>query len=143
MVPISELITVPYSKEWGTLIYARVYAINVKGNSPWSTVGTGAKILTNPDAPLNLQNVLSITLATQIGLSWTIGVKNGGSPVFDYRVSMYDPAVGQYNILQSGITVTTFTATGLTAGNVYKFKIQSQNEYGFSDYSNEVVILAA
>jgi hypothetical protein len=68
LVPISELITIPYSIEWGSLIYARVYASNVKGDSPWSTVGTGAKILTNPDAPLNLQNVVSVTLATQIGL---------------------------------------------------------------------------
>lgn len=29
-----------------------------------SSVGTGAKILTNPDAPLNLRNEPTITLAT-------------------------------------------------------------------------------
>jgi len=58
---------------------------------------------------------------------------------------MFDPVRGSYDILQSRIPVetTTFTATGLTAGNTYKFKVQSENEYGFSDYSNEVVILAA
>lgn len=58
---------------------------------------------------------------------------------------MFDPVRGSYDILQSRIPVetTTFTATGLTAGNTYKFKVQSENEYGFSDYSNQVVILAA
>ena len=101
--------------------------------------------MTNPDAPLNLQNVPSVTLATQIGLKWTIGVKDGGSPVSYYRVSMFDPAKNSYDILQSRIPVgtTTFTATGLTAGSTYKFNVQSENDYDFSDYSNEVVILAA
>lgn len=78
-------------------------------------------------------------------MSWTIGVKDGGAPVEYYRVSIFDPVVGYYDILQSGIPVgtTTFTATGLTAGTTYKFKVQSQNDYDYSDYSNEVSILAA
>jgi hypothetical protein len=49
-----------------------------------SGTGTGAKIITNPDAPLNLRNDADITLATQIGIRWEIGVKDGGSPVFAY-----------------------------------------------------------
>lgn len=143
MVPIADLIVMPYYIEWGSLIYAKVQAINVKGSSPWSSIGTGAKILTKPDAPLNLMNVKEITLATQIGLNWQIGVKDGGSPVSDYRITMYDPETSTYDILQSDILVTQFTATGLKAGLTYKFKVQSQNDYGFSDYSNEVSILAA
>jgi hypothetical protein len=145
-VPIADLIKLPYFIEWGSLIYARVQQSNIKGPSPWSIDNTvAAKILTKPDAPLLLINVADITLATQIGLSWTIGVKDGGAPVEDYRVTMYDPEKSAYGIIQSGITVpvTTFTATGLKAGLVYKFKVQSQNDYGFSDYSNEVLILAA
>ena len=73
--------------------------MNIKGSSPMSSVGTGALILTNPDAPLNLRNVPSVTLATQIGIQWDTGVNNGGSPVIDYRVSFLDPAVGVFNIL--------------------------------------------
>jgi hypothetical protein len=46
------------------MIYAKVVATNIKGSSPVSTEGTGAKILTNPDAPLALANVEAITLAT-------------------------------------------------------------------------------
>lgn len=104
-----------------------------------SIVGTGAKILTNPDAPLNLLNEATITLATQIGIKWTIGVKDGGSPVIDYRVTYLDPlGDGTFEILQSNILVKTFTATGLTAGKIYTFKVQSRNTYGYSAYSNEV-----
>lgn len=108
-----------------------------------SSVGTGAKILTNPDAPLNLRNDPTITLATQIGIKWDIGLKDGGSPVIDYRVTFLDPADGVFNILQSGITVTNFVATGLTAGVTYTFEVQSRNVYGYSAYSNQVQILAA
>lgn len=144
-MPIADLIILPYYIEWGSLIYAQVRQSNIKGDSPWSIEGTGAKILTNPDAPLLLKNEAGITLATQIGLSWTIGVKDGGAPVEDYRVTMYDPEKSEYRIIQSGILIplTSFTATGLKAGLVYKFKVQSQNDYGYSDYSNEVLILAA
>ncbi len=84
MVPIASLITGTYNIEWGSLIYAQVLAINIKGSSPMSGTGTGAKIITNPDAPLNLRNDADITLATQIGIRWEIGVKDGGSPVFAY-----------------------------------------------------------
>jgi hypothetical protein len=41
-----------------------VTAINIIGSSPQSDEGNGAIILTNPDAPLNLQNVPTITAAT-------------------------------------------------------------------------------
>lgn len=108
-----------------------------------SSVGTGAKILTNPDAPLNLMNDPTVTLATQIGIKWEIGLQNGGAPVLDYRVTFLDPAAGVFEILQSGITVTSFVATGLTAGRTYTFEVQSRNVYGFSAYSNQVQILAA
>lgn len=32
---------------------------------------------------------------------------------------------------------------GLTTGTIYKFKVQSRNEYGFSEDSDKVLILAA
>lgn len=124
LVPISSLIIQPYNIVWGSQIWAKVVAINIKGSSATSDAGTGAIILTNPDAPLALANVAAITLATQIGLTWNIGLKDGGSPVIDYQVSFIDPNVGTgYAILQSGITTTTFTATGLSAGTNYAFVV--------------------
>ena len=43
----------------------------------------------------------------------------------------------------ANIQSTTYTVTGLNAGTTYKFKVQARNIYGLSDYSVEVLILAA
>jgi hypothetical protein len=45
--------------------------------------------LTEANAPINLANVPAVTTATQIGLTWSPGPSNGGTPILDYTVS-YD-----------------------------------------------------
>ena len=55
LIPISVLRASPYLLAWGSGIYAKVTAINTYGNSAESSLGNGAIILTNPDAPLDLQ----------------------------------------------------------------------------------------
>jgi hypothetical protein len=57
--------------------------------------------------------------------------------VFDYSVS-FDQATGVYVELSSGILLTSYTATTLTAGLTYKFKIQARNSHGLSEYSSEI-----
>jgi hypothetical protein len=47
---------------WGSDIYATISAINDVGTSLPSIEGNGAKIITNPDAPLNVADDPSITL---------------------------------------------------------------------------------
>ena len=51
-----------------------------------SPEGTGAIILTIPDAPINFLNVPSITASSQIGLSWSDGISNGGTQVIDFTI---------------------------------------------------------
>jgi hypothetical protein len=63
-VPIATLIVSPYNLAWGSDVYAVVSASNVIGTSQQSDQGKGAIILTNPDAPISLQNVPSVTLST-------------------------------------------------------------------------------
>jgi hypothetical protein len=58
----------PYSLPWGSEVYARVTAINIYGNSVESVEGNGAIILTQPDAPINAENVPAETTGTTIGL---------------------------------------------------------------------------
>ena len=70
-VPISTLKASPYSLDWGVGVYAIVSAINVVGPSVFSdptlTINAGI-ILTNPDAPKDVQNVASITSGSKVGL---------------------------------------------------------------------------
>lgn len=79
----------PFNLPWGSSVYAKIVATNAYGNSLSSDFGNGAIILTNPDAPTTLQNNLSISRATQIGITWVEGAKNGGTPVIDYTIT-YD-----------------------------------------------------
>jgi hypothetical protein len=96
-----------------------------------------------PDAPINFESVPAITTAYQIGLSWDAGVYDGSSPVVDYQVSYKAEGVATYSIYQSGITTTSLTATGLTAGVIYTFVVQARNVINFSEYSLSIDELAA
>ena len=60
----------PFSLSCGSSIYAIVMATNVVGNSMQSNPGNGGVITTNPDAPVSLANVATVTSATSIGLIW-------------------------------------------------------------------------
>jgi hypothetical protein len=71
---------------WGSSIYAKVIAHNIYGASATSIVGNGAVILTNPDAPLNLAEVVESRAPTSITISWIAGINNGGAPIQDYTI---------------------------------------------------------
>jgi hypothetical protein len=79
---------------------------------------------------------------SRIGIVWQQGVEDGGTPVLDYRVS-WDQGVGTWDIRQSGLSTLSYTASSLTAGTVYSFRVEARNAYGYSDYSAEVAVLAA
>ena len=56
-----------------------------------SAVGNGAvvNVIVVPSAPINLvRNILTST-PTAIGIDWSNGASNGGSPIIDYQV-LYD-----------------------------------------------------
>jgi hypothetical protein len=56
------------------------------GSSFTSSAGNGAVILTVPDPPINLANVVLETNGDQIGLIWSSGLNQGGTPIIDYRI---------------------------------------------------------
>jgi len=124
LVPISTLTAAPFSLPWGSSIYAQVLAINLYGNSDVSAeqVNGMAVILTNPDAPVSLAEVLASKTQTSIGLSWSNGIANGGAYVTSYTISA-STGGGAYVELQTGITTTSTTLTGLTTGTTYTFVV--------------------
>jgi len=46
-------------------------------------------------------------------------------------------------VLASGVDSQQYTATSLTSGVIYQFKIEARNSYGFSDYSDVLTLLCA
>jgi hypothetical protein len=112
----------PFYLEWGSSIYTKVYATNVKGDSVLSLAGNGAEILRVPDVPTDLVDILSITAADQIGFSWQDGSNDGGTAVIDYLVA-YAGTDGVYSTLEVGVIANQHAATGLTAGTTYSFKV--------------------
>lgn len=93
----------PYSHTWGSSIYAKVYATNIKGDSIESLAGNGAKILRVPDAPVSLSNVPSVTSSSTIGLTWLDGADNGGTAILDYIIS-FAKVPDEYSTLEVGVT---------------------------------------
>ena len=114
-IPVQNLRASPYSLAWGSSVYARVLAINDYGTSAPSASANGAVIITYPDAPTIPVETYSDRSATTLGISWTAGTANGGSPVINYEVSAAIlPAA--YVILSSNNQVTNYKATGLISG---------------------------
>lgn len=137
----------PFTLPWGAKIVARVTAINVYGSSVVSAPTASDKqavILRSPDAPLNLANNLQITFGTSIGLTWSQGLQNGGTPVTSYTLWSDQGSNGNsFQPIASGLLTPSYTVTGLSLGTYYIFKVTATNAWGTSDYSATVTILAA
>ena len=76
----------PFDLPWGSEINAYIVAYNIYGDSVDSAIGNGAKIVTYPDAPINLENDQAATSSTQIGFTWQDGSSDGGTIVLDYQI---------------------------------------------------------
>jgi hypothetical protein len=63
-----------------------VTARNSVGSSLFSDVVT-ILAARKPDAPISLVTNAHITTGTQVGLEWSDGAHDGGSPILDWRVS--------------------------------------------------------
>jgi hypothetical protein len=50
---------------------------------------------------------------------------------------------GSFVELQNGVFETEFTATGLTSGETYLFKVQARNAYGLGTASSSIQLLCA
>ena len=101
----------------------KVVANNYYGDSETSETGGSAKIWLLPEAPIALTND-TVTNKDLVGITWSDGLNQGGTPVIDYRV-MWDKSYGTYEILAEGVLPKQFSTTGLTliSGRTYSFKV--------------------
>ncbi len=70
-IPVSVLRETPFSLPWGSTVIAKVLATNSLGSSGYSQNGSGANIITKPDAPTSLTEDTSIKSPTTLGITWT------------------------------------------------------------------------
>ena len=80
-INLSTLLASPYNIIGGDSIYAKVTSTNFYGESDQSVEGNGAYYSTIPDAPVNIAEDTSLRTKSNIGLTWSEGVSNGGLTV--------------------------------------------------------------
>ena len=96
--------------------------------SPYPSTGP----IIGPDAPTGL-NVT--TGDSQVSLSWTAPVRNGGATITDYNIQYSDNNGSTWNTFSDGTSTTTSaTITGLINGSTYKFRVAGVNSGGIGDY---------
>jgi hypothetical protein len=140
---LTTLYVAPFNLQLGDSIDVKIAATNVYGTSPFSPVGSGAQVVTVPDAPESFANVPEITNASRIGLTWQEPSNSGGEPIDDYTI-MYDQSEGKWIELVNSVSSTSYTTTvALTKGRSYTFKVQARNSVGFGAFCAEITILAA
>ena len=128
-VVVSGLTVTSYTVEGltaGTEYCYNVTAVNEIGESEHSTeaCATTLAVPTAPAPPTNL--VATATGQTTISLTWN-AVQNATS---------YNVYNGE-TVVVSGLTVTSYTVEGLTAGTQYCYKVTAVNEVGESEASTE------
>jgi len=122
----------------GTSYVFRITPVTAYGPGAQSLVSAAVipvTVSTVPGTPFGVRG------DSQVSLSWTAPVDDGGTPVTDYVV--------QYRVNQTGTTWQTFadgvsagtiaTVTGLTNGTSYVFRVLAVNAAGTSPASGESV----
>jgi titin len=109
----------------GTTTYLRVSAINGAGNG----LPTGAVTvtpLTTSSAPLSL---VATPGNTQVALAWAAPLDNGGSAITGYTIQVSSNSGATWSTM-ANVVGTTYTATGLTNGTSYAFRVLAVNGGG-------------
>jgi hypothetical protein len=119
----------------GTTYYYRVSAINSVGTGSTSNVLSATP--TAPTVPGAPTGVAGTAGNTQVSLTWTAPASNGGSAITGYKEqhAVNPPGTSWSTAVATGSTSTAYTATGLTNGTGYIFRIAATNAVGDSSYS--------
>ena len=120
--------------------------------SPPGPVTGGAVIETEPDAPGMPVRVEALTDQTQVTVSWTAlatGAPQGGPgvSVTSYELQWVAGATGGTWATHSGVSplslVTQRTASPVTAGSEYRFRVRAKNLHGWGPVSSITYVKAA
>ncbi len=89
-----------------------------------------------PDAPTGLMG--AVQGQSQIDLTWTASLRNGGAPITGYRIERSSQTSFATLVVAGSTTpgVTEFMDTGLDPGSTYHYRIKAVNNAGNSAPSN-------
>jgi cellulose 1,4-beta-cellobiosidase len=110
-----------------TSYFFAVTAVNSAGTSPASNAATATtQAPATPAAPTSLQ--AAATSSSQINLTWAASTTSGVT----YSVFSGTAVGAETNQLASGLTATSFAATGLTGSMTYYFVVKANTGSGSS-----------
>src|SRR5271157_3602728 len=117
------------------IYYFQVSAVNAIGEGPRSTeVSATPSNVIPPTAP---QSLTATAGNTQVILNWLAPASNGGSAITGYNVYSGTTSGGETLLANLGV-VLTYTATGLTNGQIYYFQVSAVNIAGEGARAAEV-----
>lgn len=122
-----------------TRYYYRVRAYNAQGSSPWSNVADAVTAPdTSPAAPTDLSAIA--VSAAEIHLAWRDNSVNETAFVLEQKTG----AAGSWAPLgMVGPTLTRYRHLGVTAGQIYSYRVKAVNSGGESAWSNEATATAS
>jgi titin len=112
----------------------RVSAVNAVGVGTSSTTAAGTPF-TIPGTPTSVTTTAG---TSQVVLNWVAPASNGGSAITAYVVQATSDGGATWTTLTSSITAVTYTATGLTNGTTYAFRVAAVNAAGAGIAANPV-----
>jgi hypothetical protein len=83
-----------------------------------------------------------VTSAYEVGLQWTAGAYDGGTPIIDYQLSFKESTAETFSVI-SGIGSLSYTVASLQPSILYDFVVQARNLVGLSPESVAIQVLAA
>ncbi len=122
----------------GAKYYFEVTAVNPAGEGAPSNLAS-ATTTGPPGAPVGL---VAEGGNAQVSLAWAPPTSNGGSPVTGYNVYL-STAPGSKGTDLATVTTPSYTATGLTNGTKYYFRVTALNALGEGPASAQVSVTPA
>ncbi|MCU1658598.1 MAG: hypothetical protein JWO57_3254 [Pseudonocardiales bacterium] len=129
--PFSTVASVPIQVTSSQQLKAM--SIDPAGNQ--STVLTTNYVITTRTAPEPPTAISAVAGDASAIVSWTPPATDGGSPITNYQVDVFQGGVRQPTLGQAAGTATSWTIGALSNGVAYQFTVLAQNSIGSSPRS--------
>ncbi len=117
----------------GTTRHYRVSAINAIGTGTASGTASATTATTVPGAPTGL--TATADGSTGIDLSWTAPTDDGGEAITGYKIEVSPDGTSDWTELVASNTGTTYSHTGLSAGDTRHYRVSAINANGTGNAS--------